>query len=1036
MPDNTLKTQRFLDTLLKGVAELALYFVIWTREATYTYKPDEVAAIVDTAQELAPERDVYFSLGLQTTRPQGRARGEVRTVGAIPGLWLDIDFAGGAHAASKDKLPSPDQALAFANDFPLAPSIIVQSGGGFHVYWLFKEPWALECEEERLRAQALSRRFQRTMQKRAELQGFKIDNTSALNQVLRIPGTLNHKYDPPRTVEVLEEHADRRYNPDEFHAFLVDEDALVTVEAGTHVTKGDFPPTKLELIEEHCAFMAHCRDHAATLTEPEWFAQASIISKCENDEELFHERSKYYPKYDYADARRKLQNASSYGPRTCESIIQDLGQDLICEPCPFRGRIKSPVQLGSTAPAAQAKLAVVKALKGIEADPSAAFAESFLTSLAHVACTEKPSGLRFRELLKGLGVPVKKLDEAIKPYIREARQGGEGFSYIIHNGCLTYMKPTNYGFTEVQLSNFSAEIVEEVTRDDGVERTKHLRIKGRLATGDALPSVDVTAKEFPSLNWVIERWGTQAVVFPNARGYIPAAIQLLSKDVRHREIFAHTGWRYINEEWMYLSATGALGASGLHDDVEVDADFGQIKDFMLEAASNAEELQEAITASSWMLHLARPDVTYPLLAATFRAVIAEVLPVDYSLFISGYTGGRKSAVAAIVQAHFGRGFHGKHLPANWTSTENSLEKQAFLAKDSVLVVDDFLPAGGGYDSSAYYKKAERVLRGQGNQAGRQRMFRDGALRATYHPRGLIVSTGEDIPRGQSLRARMLTLEIGKDEVNLEALTSIQAAGESGLLAKSLGGFIQWIAPQVDQLKEILPATKASYRCAAQGADAHSRTPDIVADLMIGLDLFLDFALYAGVIDEQFRVAHRNQGWEALLLAGKRQKGLVQDEDPVERYLELLNTALAAGWGHLQGMDGKTPSAPQSFGWGKATTASGTEWRPLGKLIGWTDGVESLYVMQEAAYGVVSNLATSQSSPLGMSSKALAKHLKEQGHLASTSSDGCTIRKIICGQKRRLLHLKCDSVIQIADEQDNLIDPDSPLLKMLQDNTDT
>lgn len=1014
---NDTAMKSFLNALFQGAAELALFLVLWTRQGTYTFEAKDIAAIVEKAQELASGTDVYYSLGLQTTRLQGRARGEARTVGAIPGLWLDVDIAGGAHAVSDDKLPSLEQALALVNSFPLAPSIIVNSGGGLHVYWIFKEPWELECEEERLRAQALSRAFQRTMIERAKLQGLKLDNTSALNQVLRIPGTLNHKYDPACTVQILQESAGISHNPEDFEQYLVEETAVAIPAKDTYQPEGDFPPATLERIEEHCAFMAHCRDDAATLTEPEWFAQASIISTCENCDGLFHERSKPYPNYNHDEASKKLQHAGSYGPRTCEGIIQDLGQGEVCKDCPFRKHIKSPIQLGSTAPAAQAKLTVMKALKGIEADPSAAFTDAFLASLAHVFREDRTAGLRFRELLKGVNVPVKKLDEALRPHFRTACEGGGDSSYTINNGCLTHLKPTNYGYTEVQLSNFSAEIVEEITRDDGAEATKHLRIKGSLASGESLPSANVSAKEFPSLNWVIERWGTRAVIFPNARGHVPTAIQLMSKDVRHREIFAHTGWRYINEEWMYLSASGALGASGLHADVEVDADFGQIKDFGVEVPCDAEELRSAVVASSWVLRLARPDVAYPLLAATFRAVIAEVLPVDYSLFISGYTGARKSAVAAIVQAHFGREFHGKHLPANWTSTENSLEKQAFLAKDSVLVVDDFLPAGGGYDGSAYYKKAERVLRGQGNQAGRQRMFRDGALRAAYHPRGLILSTGEDLPRGQSLRARMLTLEIRKDEVNLEALTSLQAAGESGLLAKCLGGFIRWIAPQVDQLKDILPATKTTHRNAAQALDAHSRTPDIVADLMIGLDLFLQYAMQTGVIDQQTWATHREHGWGALLEAGNRQKGLVQEESPVERYLDLLNTALASGWGHLQSLEGKAPSTPQSFGWVKAVSASSTEWRPQGKLIGWTDGSDSLFIMQDAAYGVVSNLAASQNSPIGISSKALSKHLKEQEHLASTLAEGNTIRKVICGQKRRLLHLKLSSVLELSEESE-------------------
>ena len=59
----------------------------------------------------------------------------------------------------------------------------------------------------------------------------------------------------------------------------------------------------------------------------------------------------------------------------------------------------------------------------------------------------------------------------------------------------------------------------------------------------------------------------------------------------------------------------------------------------------------------------------------------------------------------------------------------------------------------------YHKEADRLFRGQGNHAGRQRMRADGSLRPAKPPRGLILSTGEDVPRGQSLRARLLVLEV-------------------------------------------------------------------------------------------------------------------------------------------------------------------------------------------------------------------------------------------------------------------------------------
>ena len=100
----------------------------------------------------------------------------------------------------------------------------------------------------------------------------------------------------------------------------------------------------------------------------------------------------------------------------------------------------------------------------------------------------------------------------------------------------------------------------------------------------------------------------------------------------------------------------------------------------------------------------------------------------------------------------------RHL-LSWESAENAIEAQAFAFKDEILVLDDFAPTGTAYDIQRWHKKADRVLRAKGNRAEHQRMRPDTTLRPEKPPRSLTLSTGEDVRRGQSLRARMLILEL-------------------------------------------------------------------------------------------------------------------------------------------------------------------------------------------------------------------------------------------------------------------------------------
>src|SRR5919199_337965 len=79
-------------------------------------------------------------------------------------------------------------------------------------------------------------------------------------------------------------------------------------------------------------------------------------------------------------------------------------------------------------------------------------------------------------------------------------------------------------------------------------------------------------------------------------------------------------------------------------------------------------------------------------------------------------GSGKTQLAALAQQHYGAGMDGLHLPAGWHSTANALEVMAFHAKDALLVVDDFAPTGSAVDIQRLHREADRLIRGQGNNA--------------------------------------------------------------------------------------------------------------------------------------------------------------------------------------------------------------------------------------------------------------------------------------------------------------------------------
>lgn len=348
--------------LLYG-SEARGHLVLWTKQNKKSFwcPASALEEIGRKAAWLAQTYDLYFGVGLQDkeaaqnmqskrsgSKPDlSRTRGYTETVISIPGLWVDVDVRGKAHA-ELDLPPTREDAVQLLNEFPLAPTILVDSGHGLHGYWLFREPLTIDSEEERDQAQDLVLRFQRTLQGIAAKRGWKIDNTSDLARVLRLPGTVNRKAEPAR-VWVIESHEEHRYNPSDFEQYLVENTPQADVCESQVPRKPAQRIPQIEPIVAGCAWMRHCRDDAAHLPEPEWYAMLSILGRCENGDALAHEWSAPYPGYSFDETSRKLEHAlQAAGPRSCRDIRSRFGE-VYCNDCPSWNKITSPLALGMRA---------------------------------------------------------------------------------------------------------------------------------------------------------------------------------------------------------------------------------------------------------------------------------------------------------------------------------------------------------------------------------------------------------------------------------------------------------------------------------------------------------------------------------------------------------------------------------------------------------------------------------------------------------------------------------------------------------------
>lgn len=145
-------------------------------------------------------KDIYFCTALLNEHglptKSGKAYKAKRLISNVLNhkcLFADIDIKDKGYATLGDALKALNKASV---EFSLPKAdILVNSGGGLHVYWLLDR--AVDATEWQMLADGIAAVLVKA--------GVKFDQQCTVDQVrvLRLPQTLNHKFTPPHEVKVL-----------------------------------------------------------------------------------------------------------------------------------------------------------------------------------------------------------------------------------------------------------------------------------------------------------------------------------------------------------------------------------------------------------------------------------------------------------------------------------------------------------------------------------------------------------------------------------------------------------------------------------------------------------------------------------------------------------------------------------------------------------------------------------------------------------------------------------------------------------------
>jgi hypothetical protein len=100
-----------------------------------------IEQLIQDMEKWPTNRHYWFGIAPRWSDTQGKKEHCL----ALTVIFTDVDYGSTGHK-KKNRWQTREEAQAAIDAFPIKPSIVVHTGGGFQIYWLLAEPWGLENE--------------------------------------------------------------------------------------------------------------------------------------------------------------------------------------------------------------------------------------------------------------------------------------------------------------------------------------------------------------------------------------------------------------------------------------------------------------------------------------------------------------------------------------------------------------------------------------------------------------------------------------------------------------------------------------------------------------------------------------------------------------------------------------------------------------------------------------------------------------------------------------------------------------------------
>ena len=535
-----------------------------------------------------------------------------------------------------------------------------------------------------------------------------------------------------------------------------------------------------------------------------------------------------------------------------------------------------------------------------------------------------------------------------------------------------------------------------------VEGKYYLLISGIGINDRLLPSILLDFENIQKCIWVAKYFGFEYYVNKKNIDDFMSIIRHLCIDASTKTVYNNTGWIIENDKWSYLHANGCIG------DANVEVEFEEsINNYRL--PNKIENLKEACELSLQLSEILEDDKGIILQSLVYLSPLVDIInqvskPPEMVVWLWGKTGSRKTSIARAYLSHFGD-FTNK-IPCTFNDTKTSVELKANLLKDTLCLCDDFAPKQDYRDKKIQDSNAELILRMYGDRIAKGRSSNKLDVKNMNIPRGMMLVTGEGVISGESSNARLLSIEVNRESVNLSVLTNIQR--KAHILGEAMRGYIEWLIEQLnpknnleDELGEILKNNFEIYReeLIYKYKDiVHGRTLDAISWLKVGFTCMLQYMVDRNIIDENIQSSYERRLEVVMDNLMSTQIKLISSNSPIDEFLNTLKESIDSNSIKLATLNSKNQVIEEK----------------IENVYGYKDN-EYYYFYLDKIYSFVKWQQQKKGVYMSINQKSLVKQLREEC-IVKVDSAGNSPKKVIyvkdsteiCGYKQirpRMLHIQ-------------------------------